>query len=77
MCFLSWCFIVLGLGSIAFGIFGATKLSTDYSRYYASTNETAVILYLAGGLMSAMFNFALAVIVDACQKYRKKHINKG
>lgn len=35
--------------------------------------EVDVLLVLIGGIIVAMFDFALAVIVDACDKYRKSH----
>lgn len=31
---------------------------------------SADVIYIVGGVLSGMLNFALAVIVDACQKYR-------
>lgn len=58
MCALSRILICMGAVEIFIGIICASEIS---------------VIYLVCGIVSAVFSFALAVIVDACQKYRQSH----
>lgn len=72
MCALSVVFVIVGIASIILGLVCATNFTKVYHHYYSETNTALVVLYIAGGVLTGLFNFALAVIVDACQKYRNK-----
>lgn len=71
LCALSKVLVIVGILAIVLGCVCAITLSEDSSRYFSHTNWGLVVLYIAGGVLSGIFNFALAVIVDACQKYRE------
>ncbi len=71
LCTLSKVLVYVGILAIVLGCVCAITLSEDSSRYFSHTNWGLVVLYIAGGVLSGIFNFALAVIVDACQKYRE------
>lgn len=73
MCGLSKVLVCVGILAIVIGCICAACFTTDYSGYYSRTNSALVILYLAGGVLSGIFSFAMAIIVDACQKYRQSH----
>lgn len=73
MCALSVVFVIVGIASIILGFVCAEQFTKDYSGYWVRTNHALVVLYIAGGILAGLSNFALAVIVDACQKYRKAH----
>ena len=72
MCFLSIVLVLVGFASIIAGFVCADEFGTEYLGYGIShKNETAQFLYIAGGILTGLYNFALAVIVDACYKYIK------
>lgn len=73
MCALSVVFVIVGIVTIILGFICASNFTKDYSGYFVRTNNALVVLYIAGGFLAGLFNFALAVIVDACDKYRKAH----
>lgn len=73
MCALSVIINVVGVTAIILGFICAANFTKDYSGYWPRTNYALVVLYIAGGILSGIFSFALAVIVDACDKYRKSH----
>lgn len=74
MCALSAVFVIVGIASILLGFVCASNFTKDYSGFFSRTNHALVVLYIASGILTGLFNFALAVIVDACQKYRKAHM---
>lgn len=73
MCGLAILFRIFGVACIVLGLICAKSFTEEYSGYYWHTNYALVVIYIAGGLITGMFNFALAIIVDACDKYRKAH----
>lgn len=76
VCFLAIVFIIAGFAAIIFGFYAAAEYSDKYlGSGYWSTDHGLAATYRVGGIMLGLFNFALAVIVDACQKHRKA--NKG
>lgn len=73
LCGLAILFRIIGVASIILGLICAGNFTTDYSGYFSHTNYALVVAYITGGFLMGMFNFALAIIVDACQRYRKAH----
>lgn len=73
MCGLSKVLVCVGILAIVLGCVCAAAFTDDYSGYRIETNGALVVMYLAGGFISGIFSFAMAIIVDACQKYRMKH----
>ncbi|WP_347294079.1 hypothetical protein [uncultured Duncaniella sp.] len=73
MCFLSILLVILGIASIICGFVCSESFTYKFNGYYATINRELVVIYIASGITFGFFNFALAVIVDACQKYRKSH----
>lgn len=67
MCALSVVLVIVGGISIFAGLIAGLVAAQSYST------ESMTWVYIIGGLLSGLFDFALAVIVDACQKYRKAH----
>lgn len=69
ICVLSIIFLVIGVIAITGGIINGLLSLGSYRT------EDFAPFYFVGGILIGMFYFALAVIVDACQKYRKNHKN--
>lgn len=67
MCGLSQFISIIGIAAIIAGVCLGVKALDSYSM------QGLAPVYIAGGILSGFFNFALAVIVDACQKYRDAH----
>lgn len=67
MCALSVIINIVGGIAILAGLFLGLSAGEHYDT------RPLVPIYIAGGFLSGIFNFALAVIVDACDKYRKNH----
>lgn len=77
MCALSVVFVIVGIVAIIVG--GLVGLATyeTYDKYgYGIVMERSYAtlwLCIFCGIIVGILNFAMAVIVDACQKYRKAH----
>lgn len=73
MCSLSIVFIIFGIISIVGGIICAMNLTKErygYMDMFTRINYGMVALYIFGGILIGLYNIALAIIIDACQKYR-------
>lgn len=75
MCALSVVFVIIGVAAIIFGccVGLATYITYDKYGFVMERNFTTLWLGAFSGIIVGTFNFALAVIVDACNKYRKSH----
>lgn len=66
MCVLSVVFVIVGAITIVAGLICGINAANSYST------RDFTPFYIAGGIFTGLLDFALAVIVDACDKYRKK-----
>lgn len=75
ICILSQILNACGIVMIILGAIGAYKFSKVRLGYFEETDSSLVFLYIVGGVITALLFFSLAVIVDACDKYRSVHKN--
>lgn len=77
MCVLSVILIILGVIVMLAGFYaGANYVDYPMMGNYGviwRTNNALRFGFIFGGIVMGMFSFAMAVIVDACQKYRMTH----
>lgn len=77
ICALSVILIILGAIVMLAGFYaGANYVDYPMMGNYGviwRTNNALRFGFISGGIVMGMFSFALAVIVDACQKYRMTH----
>lgn len=68
-CVLSVALDIVGIVTIILSLIGVViTVAVSYEP-----NVNMLLLYLIGGTFAALQCFALSVIVDACQKYRRTH----
>lgn len=70
MCVLSVTIIIVGIILALVAISNAKELATDRSGYLPSVDYTLMKAIVVASLLNCLGSIALAVIVDACNKYR-------
>lgn len=61
---------ILGVVAIILGFVCAANFTKeDAGLYYHRTNHALVLFYIAGGVFTSVFNFALAAVTDYCEKH--------
>lgn len=63
---------IVSILSLVGGVICSIALTEDGNSYYSERNGTAVIMYLIGGCLSALWLHTAAIVVEACAKYLGK-----
>ena len=58
---------------VIIGIVAAVNFGTEFNGFWRERNTIPTFLYVACGIMSGIFWWALSDIVEACQRYIKNN----